>query len=399
MSATTTKNSYRYLVLFNNQLADGCDYAYQTLVELERRFPGQVVGWALAESVPWWQIRSWLRSFKSGLKWAGVPLLVSIRWLPGQRWEWVRKVNLWLSAVWWRWWLGADKIRLTLWAFEPFNIPLIATVFGENPLLYDSVDDWAGLAVPIRREHEQVLKRANWLVVNSVIQWQRYKNWSKPVVHVPLGCAVEMFLALPLPKKIPILTKPTCLVFGYVGQVGTRLNVPWLKTLAIAWPQHEFRLVGPRQNWQLLTENDLWVEELEQQLDQLLALPNVKWLPGQPKTAMPPIIAEFDVGLIPYNTQQHFNLACHPMKLYEYFAAGKPVLATAITELKRYQEQGVLLASNHAPSIIGQFSKWYHHRPTPLQLRKIAQTQSWAEKVGKILDLSISSIHKRVSIS
>jgi glycosyltransferase involved in cell wall biosynthesis len=389
MSGITTKTSYRYLVIFNNQLVDGCDYAYQTLMELERRFPGQVVGWALAESVPWWRVIQWWRPLKLGLKWAGVPLLVSVQWLPGQRWQWVKQLNLWLSAWWWRWRLGAEQTRPTLWAFEPFTIPLIAQVFRKSPLLYDSVDDWAGLAAPIQKEHQHVLERAKWLAVNSAVQWQRYQQWPKPVVHVPLGCAVELFLALPLPAKLKSLSKskpkPKNLVFGYVGQVGTRINVPWLRALAMAWPQHEFRLVGPRQNWQMLSKNDHWVEEVEDQLEELLALPNVHWSPGQPKAAMPAIISEFDVGLIPYNTQQHFNLACHPMKLYEYFAAGKPVVATGITELERYQKQGLLLANDQADPIIHQFPEWYQQRPTPMHLRKIAQTQSWEEKVGEIL--------------
>ena len=56
---------------------------------------------------------------------------------------------------------------------------------------------------------------------------------------------------------------------------------------------------------------------------------NVHFLGQKPASAVPDYVAGFDVGLLPYRLNletRHIS----PLKLYEYLAAGKPVVSTPI---------------------------------------------------------------------
>jgi glycosyltransferase involved in cell wall biosynthesis len=61
-------------------------------------------------------------------------------------------------------------------------------------------------------------------------------------------------------------------------------------------------------------------------------LPNVRFLGEMPYAVLPDYVHGFDVCIIPFLI---FDLTIHtnPVKLYEYLAAGKPVVGTAMPEI------------------------------------------------------------------
>ena len=54
-----------------------------------------------------------------------------------------------------------------------------------------------------------------------------------------------------------------------------------------------------------------------------------------PSSEIPATIAAFDVGLIPYRMSAAVE-RINPLKLYQYLAAGKPVVSTAIPTVERF---------------------------------------------------------------
>jgi glycosyltransferase involved in cell wall biosynthesis len=60
-------------------------------------------------------------------------------------------------------------------------------------------------------------------------------------------------------------------------------------------------------------------------------------LGAKPPEALPSYIKGFDVCLIPYQGEE-FLKACQPTKAFEYLAAGKPVVASWISEFEDYQK-------------------------------------------------------------
>ncbi len=66
----------------------------------------------------------------------------------------------------------------------------------------------------------------------------------------------------------------------------------------------------------------------------LLSLPNVTWLGARPYADLPRYLAWMDAGIIPFqlNAVTH---ATSPIKLFEYMAAGLPVVITPMDESMR----------------------------------------------------------------
>jgi glycosyltransferase involved in cell wall biosynthesis len=111
---------------------------------------------------------------------------------------------------------------------------------------------------------------------------------------------------------------------GFVGNITeNRIDFPLLAELARRRPDISLVLVGPGELEQVRTRY-------------FAALPNVHLLGAKSYTQLPLYIRGFDVCLIPY-TLNTFNQGTNPIKLYEYFALGKPVISTSVPSMLKYQ--------------------------------------------------------------
>jgi glycosyltransferase involved in cell wall biosynthesis len=118
-------------------------------------------------------------------------------------------------------------------------------------------------------------------------------------------------------------------IVGYYGALAKWLDYALLADAAGLRPQYQFVLVGPEYDSAL-------------QRSRLLDLPNVSWLGARPYASLPAYLRYFDVAVIPFKLNA-VTQAVSPIKLYEYLAAGKPVVATPTRECMGIA--GVLLAS------------------------------------------------------
>lgn len=73
-------------------------------------------------------------------------------------------------------------------------------------------------------------------------------------------------------------------------------------------------------------------------------VPGVTFTGAVPHAAMPTILARADIGVAPFDPQRHAPLAVgffwSPLKIFEYMAAGLPVVAPALPRLQRLVEHG-----------------------------------------------------------
>ncbi|MCX6031096.1 MAG: glycosyltransferase [Chloroflexi bacterium] len=111
---------------------------------------------------------------------------------------------------------------------------------------------------------------------------------------------------------------------GYAGLVGSRLDLPLLAALAAARPE-----------WRLILVGEIVPTGCEAELARLAGLPNVTLTGPRPAAEMPGIIARWDVGLIPYRINEETRHAS-PLKLYEYLAAGLPVVSADVPAVRPF---------------------------------------------------------------
>ena len=113
-------------------------------------------------------------------------------------------------------------------------------------------------------------------------------------------------------------------ILGVIGGINAKLDLTLLAELAERRPDWSLALVGP-----------LSYGLDDGEVTRLRALRNVHFLGPVPPERVPATIAACDVCLIPYRLNEqtrHVN----PLKVYEYLAAGKPVVGTALPELGQF---------------------------------------------------------------
>ncbi len=270
----------------------------------------------------------------------------------------------------------------TFWLFNP-NLRSMFNKFGSSyKFVYDCVDFFAidskdNIKNTIRNE-KYLCRNADLVVANSHVLQDHLKKWRKDVKLV-----VQGFRVLDIPKgklkKINLnLKKP---IIGFVGGINRRLDYDLLLNLAKKNSTWNFVIWGP------ILEKEKIDKATWNKMEELFSLPNVTTGASQDKTELPGIISQFDIGMIPYDISQDFNKYCHPMKLFEYFDQGIPVISTNILELNYFKDL-VRIEDNYKGWQKGLEAilsvKW---SKSNIQLQKqLSEENSWENKVKAIVE-------------
>jgi glycosyltransferase involved in cell wall biosynthesis len=129
----------------------------------------------------------------------------------------------------------------------------------------------------------------------------------------------------------------------------------------------------------------------------LAALPNVHLLGGKSLAELPAYLKAMDVALIPYKLNE-LTRNIFPLKLYEYLAAGLPVVAAALPELAPFADR-VSLASKPGdyPGLIRE-ALASDSREARAARSAFAAANSWDARVEEISGL-VESMLARKAVS
>ncbi|WP_448519417.1 glycosyltransferase [Rhodoflexus sp.] len=222
-----------------------------------------------------------------------------------------------------------SQYQLRDWVFMNVYYPYAGFDFPKDlqPLtkIYYSVDDIS--QEPYTARHgvigEQRIVAAYELVLTtSRTLYNKLQAWNTATFYLPNAADVTLFSRSVMqdfvrPADLPPPDKP-CI--GYVGNVdAARNDFALLAGLAAACPELNVVLIGPLSSPQ------------EAAAAGLRRLSNVFFLGSKPMTELPAYLQHMHCMLIPFlcNT---LTKSIYPLKINEYLAAGKPVVATAFSE-------------------------------------------------------------------
>lgn len=389
-------SNYRIIIPFNARFDDGCDYATQTIKLLAKK--NEVIAIPMAHEENVWTLLSRFftqRTFYSN--WQGAKIFTPLILIPFRRFFYLKKLNYLLTIFIFKLILQIsgesrkEPPKKLLWFFEPHFSELWLQFFDGWPLLYDCVDYWFGFTGQIAKQNELLIQKADWVVVNSQALLGKIKPMRPDVNKVPLGFAADEFvhqshkLQHIAAKKRLSRSHPNQKIFGFVGQIGNRFDFQWLFSLIEAFPKDRFVFIGATWVWR-----DLDTTSFLPYLQRLKQYHNCEFLPPVPKRQIPDYISQFDVGLIPYDTKQIFNYNCNPLKLYEYWYFGKPVVATDIFELSFYPQ--VLIATNTAKLAVTWIKSLFATGFSQARVvKKLALANSWQAKLTAISQVIVSN--------
>lgn len=239
------------------------------------------------------------------------------------RGRWLRAVERAMRAV------GIN--RPVVWVSKP-EMMFVVEHFDNAFTIYHVVDEYAGYTGlqqeqrdALARTEARLLDQADLVIVASP-ELQNAKQGPGRTMLVlengvePLEYA-EARKQQAEPADLAGIPRPR---LGYSGLIGKRLDLELLRTVAEHRPDCSLVLIGK-----------VDTRECETGLAALESLPNVHLLGEKPGGKVASYVVGFDVGLLPYAINletRHIS----PIKMYEYWAAGAPVLSTAIPAAQRH---------------------------------------------------------------
>jgi GT2 family glycosyltransferase/glycosyltransferase involved in cell wall biosynthesis len=272
-------------------------------------------------------------------------------------------------------------IRSPILWLNPHSAVHMVGRMGEAAVIYDVTDDWASLTQSprlterIRRQDAELCQRADDVIVCSKRLAEMKEPFARRLRLIPNGVdnghyAQVLDVAAPLLPMARQWPKP---VFGYTGTIHPdRIDVDLVEAVARRLTAGSIVLVGP---------NHLSARDRER----LDACGNV-FMPGPvPYAQIPDVMRAFDVCITPHR-QTPFTESLNPIKLWEYLAAGKPIVSTPVAGFRDYP-QLVELATGSDDFVAAM------HRALREDLTKVdgrraeAARNSWSSRVDAIVDV------------
>ena len=225
-----------------------------------------------------------------------------------------------------------------LWYYTPMMLGFSAELFGPSAtVVYDCMDELANFKFApdsLKARERELLDRAAVVFTGG---WSLYeaKKDAHPNIHAfPSSVEVSHF------AQARGLTKPAADEaprFGFYGVIDERLDLDLLARLADARPGWKIDIVGP------VVKID--PESLPQR-------DNIHYLGARTYAELPGCLARWDVAIMPFAINESTRFIS-PTKTPEYLAGGRPVVSSAIVDVRRqYGDLAAVKVCNDSDAFI-----------------------------------------------
>lgn len=171
------------------------------------------------------------------------------------------------------------------------------------------------------------------------------------------------------------------ITLGFWGTMWEyNLDVPLLQTLTRARPNWQWHFIGAYD-----------LDPARPSLVQALAGPNVHFHSSVTRQTLARYARALDVCILPVPVTP-FNLARDPLKVYEYLACHKPVVATALTQLA---EMPYVWLSNNADEFLRNVECAARAEIDALTLEAYLAEQTWSKRTDALL-AALAPLRRRI---
>lgn len=216
--------------------------------------------------------------------------------------------------------LGIDPAASAAFVENFQFAPLIARI-SPAAVVFDYIDDAFGFVdIPayVRDDWRRMIRLADRITVTAgVLQKQIARETTTPVTIVENGVNTAAYAGTaPRPADLPADGRP---VVMYVGTISHWFDLALMDALLQAVPDVNVVLVGPVH------------PDCADRLNASRKFANLHVLGARAHADIPAYLAAARVGIIPF-IRNPLTEAVNPVKLYEYTAAGIPVVSTAFSD-------------------------------------------------------------------
>lgn len=286
------------------------------------------------------------------------------------------------------------KNRIQLWYTFP-GFPLLADLFAWDQVLYDCSDLWSSpmngktsVLSSFRQSiisgaENRIIKKADAVFCTSSYLRDRVvekRGTTEQVYVFENGVEFPLFADVKEEAKNVLPDDFNGTVLGFIGGIKPKLDFTLIAEAAIKRPDWLFLFVGPDGTGQ------------NSEFEALLAKKNVVWTGSIPSNEVPKYMNLIDIGIMPYK-KSPYNEAVFPLKLFEFLAAGKPVVGVHLPSTKNCVEEGAYthLESNDPQEFLEAcegFIESKDSRKQGIRRQEIAKEKDWNRIFERMLETS-----------
>jgi glycosyltransferase involved in cell wall biosynthesis len=250
---------------------------------------------------------------------------------------------------------------------DPRFVPLIGQIEADKVILRltDNVAEFENSPKVINQLIKTGVNKANQVIVTSkpLIEIMQEKYNATNVSYIPNGVDYSHFATEGIqPDDLKNIPQPRV---TYIGAIENWFDCDLLAEVSQAMPEVSFIIIGPIRTDISKAEN----------------LPNVYFLGAKPYKELPNYLQHSDVGAIFFKRTPLIE-SVSPIKLYEYMAAGLPVVSIEWNELKLLNSPALL--ASEKDEFIAALHKVLSEDKDGKVYREYARENSWQKRVDNI---------------
>lgn len=240
---------------------------------------------------------------------------------------------------------------------------------NDDPMEFPDVPSWAANYFSMLASDADIT-----VAVSGELQRRLGEMGIKNVRRVGNGVDYELFsraAAAGAPDEMIPIKRP---VLGYSGAIAQWFDIDLLEKLADRFPEASLVLLGPI------------IGERQKDLERISASRgNIHYLGSKPYERLGAYIASMDVCLIPLKINRLMRFA-DPNKIYEYAAAGKPVVTMKFSR-DMDELDGIVYLSETSEEFIDNVRIALTEGADGDKLRKFAKRSSWQSRADEMAGL------------
>ena len=252
--------------------------------------------------------------------------------------------------------------------------------------IYDCMDEHAGfskIANTVEKDERLLLQQSDHVLVTSKYLYEKTVKVI-PISRIHLiqnACDFEHFSlsSVELAKELSNIQKP---IIGYYGAIAEWMDVEIIESICKEFPRASIVLIGRVTNNRIVS--------LSKKYKNLLLLNEKSY------ESLPSYLKAFDVCIIPFLLNKLIK-ATHPVKFFEYLAAGKPIVSTKLPEIIEYDNIAYFSSKNEFCRKIRLALKENAHDMYKKRI-EIARNNQWNERGLRLENLIRKTLFPKVSI-
>ena len=247
------------------------------------------------------------------------------------------------------------------------------------PIVYDCLDDHKSFAALYQHDgatfDDELAQRCELLVTCSRLLHQDRCGLNRNTILIANACDYNLFLSGVPAGLLQHLPRP---IVGFFGSLSDWLDFDWIEGVARSFPHWSFVYIG-RQGFARPAARKRWKEAT--------SAANIHVLPQANLSKLASYLTEFDVCTMPFRDLPMTRIM-NAVKIYEYLAAGKPVVVPDLAELRPLANRGLIAMYQDHQESFRLLEQITTKPPTPEGIgarQAFAAQNTWTQRVEELI--------------